>query len=212
MKVYLDTNVVMHSATEYRTQDIYFGGARVGGPLVRRGPIEIVQKPIARDPKLRRQIETLRDLAEKLKDLSAELVMDHENFFEIKRAGKFRKEYFYGSEIKFSERPPQFRTLMGAPRWMNLGPTENFFHNFLDGLQYKRFMQIANKVGAFQGTYKKYNQLADAYFLWCAELNKADYFLTLDFNLQKYVKNAPSLEYMPRVVTPIELWTVLQKS
>lgn len=211
MKVYLDTNVVRHSATAYRTQDIYFGGAKVGEPLLRRGSIEIIQKPIARDPNLRQQIEVLRDLAVRLKELGAELVMDRENFVEIRRAGKFRKEYFYGSEIKFSDRSPQFRTLMSAPRWMNSSPT-NFFHNFLDGLQHKRFVQIAKQVGAFQGTYKNYNQLADAYFLWCAELNNADYFLTLDFNLQKYVHKAPALEYIPRVVTPIELWSVLQKS
>jgi hypothetical protein len=212
MKIFLDTNVVMHSATEYRTQDIYFGGARAGEPLVRRGPIEIIKKRKARDPKLRQQIEALRDLAGKLQELGAELVMDYENFIEIKIAGRFRKEYFYGSEIKPSERAPQFRTLIAAPRWMNSGPTENFFHNFLDGLKQKRFLQIAKQVGAFQGTYKKYNQLADAYFLWCAELNMVDYFLTLDFNLQKYIHKAPRLEYMPQVVTPIELLNVLQEA
>ncbi|WP_020680832.1 hypothetical protein [Marinobacterium rhizophilum] len=212
MKIYLDTNVVMHSATEYRTQDIYFGGARAGEPLIRRGEIEVIKKRKARDPKLRQQIEALPELAGKLKDLGVEPVMDYENFIEIRRAGRFRKEYFYGSEIKASDRAPQFRTLVGGSRWMNSDPTENLFHNFLDGLKNKRFIQIAKQVGAFQGTYKKYNQLADAYFLWCAELNKVDYFLTLDFNLQKYIHKASRLEYIPQVITPTELLNVLQKS
>jgi len=210
MKVFLDSNIVQHSATTYRTMDIYFGGAKPGEPLVREGPIQTVQKQPAKDERLRKEISCLAKLSKKLESIGATLIMDFENFSEINRAGRFRGDYFYGSKIDYAERPPEFNTILGMPSWLNPGPTSNHFHNFLHSLKHPRFVELAKYSGALQNKKENYNQLADAYFLWCAEINHVNYFLTLDLKLHRSINGAKSLKYTPKVVCATELLSELE--
>ncbi|WP_346839240.1 hypothetical protein [Microbulbifer sp. SAOS-129_SWC] len=131
--------------------------------------------------------------------------MDRQTDMEIKKSGRFRSDYFYGSEIEFSDPPPVRYFLTIRPSWMNTGPTKNHFHNFLSELKHPRFLELAKYAGALQGGRKKYNQLADAYWLWCAESNKCDVFLTLDTKLINSLSTAKRLEFTPDVVKPSEL-------
>lgn len=205
MKIYVDSNIVRHAATKYRTMDIYFGGAKPGQALVRYGPIEVLKKKPADDKRLRKEIKLLKRLSKKIKKVGSSLVMDRQTFLEIKRAGRFRSDYFFGSEIEFSNPPPVQYYLSFVPSWMNTGPTDNQFHNFLSTLKHPRFMELAKYAGALQGKRKKYNQLADAYWLWCAESNQCNYFLTLDTKLINSFSTAKRLTFMPILVTPSEL-------
>ncbi|MEW5056533.1 MAG: hypothetical protein AB1Y25_02825 [Cycloclasticus sp.] len=212
MKIFLDSNIVQHAATTYRSQDIHFGGAKPGEPIIRKGPIETFQKQPANSEKLRLEIDCLPEISTKLKNIGANLIMDHENFSEVRKAGRFRKEYFYGSDIKYAKRPPEFNTILGLPSHLNPGPTDNHFHNFLHQLKNPRFLELAKYAGALQGTKANYNQLADAYFLWCAEINHVDYFLTLDLKLSRLMGKARNLIYEPQVVTATELLGKLQNA
>tara|TARA_R110002072_G_scaffold302655_1_gene487099 strand:+ start:191 stop:829 length:639 start_codon:yes stop_codon:yes gene_type:complete len=205
MKVFLDSNIVQHAATTYRTMGIYFGGAKTGEPMIRKGPIQTVRKPPARDAKLRAEIDCLPELSSKLQSIGAKLIMDFNNLSEVKRAGKFRREYFHGSHIEYAKRPPEFHASFGGVSWLNPGPTENHFHNFLHRLKNPRFLELAKYAGALQGPKNNYNQLADAYFLWCAEINDANYFLTLDLKLGRCMLQAKSLVYIPKVVSATRL-------
>lgn len=212
IKVFLDSNIVQHAATTYRTADIFYGGAKPGEPLIRHGPIETIHKPLAKSEELQQEIEKLPKLSSIFRSIKANLIMDHNNFSEIKKAGRFRKEYFYGADITYANRPPEFNTLFACPGWFNFGPTENQFHNFLHRLENPRFLELAKYAGALQGKKDNYNQLADAYFLWCAEENNVDYFLTLDFKLKRSIENARRLSYTPKVVTASQLLEELKKT
>ena len=193
--------------------DIYFDGAKPDEPLVREGPIQTVHKKPAADKKLKEEIDCLKELASKLKALGATLIMDFDNIYsEVRRAGRFRKEYFYGSDIKYVERPPEFNTLLGALDWLNPGPTDKQFHNFLHRLKNPRFLELAKFAGALQGKEANYNQLADAYFLWCAETNDADYFPTLDSKLERSINQAKSLVYKSRVLSATKLLAELENA
>ena len=212
MKVFLDSNIIQHSATTYRTMDIHFGGAKSGEPLIREGPIQTIHKKPAKDKKLKEEINCLKELASKLKDLGASLIMDFDNIYsEVRRAGRYREEYFYGSDIQYAERPPEFNTLLAGPSWLNTGPTDKPFHNFLHRLMHPRFLELAKFSGALQGKKDNYNQLADAYFLWCAEINDADYFLTLDSKLERSINQAKSLVYRPKVLSATKLLSELKE-
>lgn len=211
MKVFLDSNIFQHSATTYRTSVIYFGGAKPGESLVRRGPIKTIHKKPAQGEELRKEIECLPKLAAKLKQIEATLITDFENIYsEVHKVGF--SELFYGSHIRYANRPPAFETSWGVPSWLSSGPTKNRFHNFLHRLKNPRFLELARYAGGLQGTCYNYNQLADAYFLWCAEVNCADYFLTLDFRLRRSVSKAKGLVYNPKIVTATELLTELNNS
>ncbi|UHQ18815.1 hypothetical protein LVB87_11545 [Lysobacter sp. KIS68-7] len=210
MKVFIDSNIIRHAATRYRTQTIQFGQLEPGDPLVKRGPIQLHSKKPHDHPGLRSEIRRLRELSAQLKVKNATLLMDQETLGEVKMAGGFRGEYFYRSNIIVSDPPLKYDRIIGLPRHLNPGPTENHFHNFLSRLEHPRFIQLAKATGGLQGTTSKhYNQLADAFFLWCAEHNEADYFLTLDSKLKRCVGHSGNLGFLPAVVLPTELLSVL---
>ncbi|ATG88685.1 hypothetical protein [Methylomonas koyamae] len=213
MKVFLDSNIIQHAATTYRTMDIHFGGAKSGEPLVRTGPVTTITKKPANSKNLRDEIECLPELSIKLKEIGATLITDFENIYsEVRKAGRFRKEYFFGSDVSYAEPPPEFNTIFGMPSWLNPGHTDKHFHNFLHNLKNSRFLELAKYAGALQGKEPNYNQLADAYFLWCAEVNRADYFLTLDSRLERSINQAKSLVFEPRVISASKLLSEIKNA
>lgn len=212
MRVFVDSNIIRHAATRYRTQTIQFGRLDPGDPLVKRGPIQFHSKKPASGLRLRSEIGKLRELSAHLKVTGATLLMDQETLGEVKRAGGFRSEYFHRSNIVVSEPPLKYARIIGLAPHLNFGPTENHFHNFLSNLEHPRFLQLAKATGGMQGESKNYNQLADAFFLWCAESNDADYFLTLDFKLKNCITHAANLAFSPSVLLPSQLLSVLLKA
>jgi hypothetical protein len=66
-------------------------------------------------------------------------------------------------------------------------------------------------TGAYQGGGKwNRNQLLDAFHLWCAEYNKSDYFLTLDFKLIRILGQNRKTRLPVRAVRPSELLAALE--
>jgi hypothetical protein len=62
-------------------------------------------------------------------------------------------------------------------------------YKFLCSLTDKRFLELQKITGAYQGERAiQRNQLLDAFHLWCAEYNKCDFFLSLDFKLANHTK------------------------
>jgi predicted nucleic acid-binding protein len=62
-------------------------------------------------------------------------------------------------------------------------------------------------TGAYQGSGKlNRNQLLDAFHIWCAEFNKCDYFLTLDFKLLNVVRKQKR-HSLVEIIKPSELVT-----
>ena len=73
-------------------------------------------------------------------------------------------------------------------------------------IKHPRFTELAKMTGAYQGASKplNLNQALDAYHIWCAESAEIDYFLTMDYKLQKVVGRS-KFEPSVKVVTPDQL-------
>ncbi|OGP41631.1 MAG: hypothetical protein A2090_06470 [Deltaproteobacteria bacterium GWD2_42_10] len=81
--------------------------------------------------------------------------------------------------------------------------------NFLSSIKNKRFLELQKMTGAYQGAKKlNRNQLLDAFHIWCAEHNKCDYFLTLDFKLVNVIRRQKGAT-LSELVTPSELMNKL---
>jgi hypothetical protein len=77
---------------------------------------------------------------------------------------------------------------------------------FLSGIKNKRFIELQKMTGAYQGKHEiNRSQLLDAFHIWCAEHNKCDFFLTLDFKLLKVIRKNMKTEPIVHVVRPSEL-------
>lgn len=74
--------------------------------------------------------------------------------------------------------------------------------DFLCGIRHPRFIDLTKMTGAYQGTQKplNLNQALDAYHIWCAECAGMNYFLTMDYKLQKVVEKS-------KVETPVVIRT-----
>lgn len=212
MKIFVDSNIVRHSATAYRTMDITFGGGSPGMPLIRYGNVETIIKKESLDTDLRSEIKILEKLSLKIKEAGAILIMDRNTLSEVSESGKFRSEYFFSSKIVISEPPPEPYYPIFIQDRMNQGPTKNQFLNFLITIKHPRFLELAKYSGAIGAKRKRFRQLADAYWLWCAETNNANYFLTLDSKLINGLSTAKRLMYDPILIKPSRLLDVLKNS
>jgi predicted nucleic acid-binding protein len=78
--------------------------------------------------------------------------------------------------------------------------------DFLKNIDNQRFLDIQKVVGAYQGKREiNENQLLDAWHLWCAEYNKCDYFLTMDYKLKRIIDNSRNFFIDVKVITPQKL-------
>jgi hypothetical protein len=77
--------------------------------------------------------------------------------------------------------------------------------DFLMAIEHPRFQELQRIAGAYQGPGQlNRNQLLDAFHLWCAEHAECDYFLSLDFKLQRMVSRSPR-KPLCTLVRPSEL-------
>lgn len=87
----------------------------------------------------------------------------------------------------------------GAGNW------EDDQYDFLRSLDHERFVKLQKIAGAYQGRRPvNRNRLLDAFHLWCAEHNGADYFLSLDLKLARLIERSKSKPTVP-VVRPSQL-------
>lgn len=210
-KVYIDTNVFKFAATQLprlvpRRQSLNWGGQVheiVFHDLVALNPNENIK-----NPDLKAEAELLPRLADLAKYNQVEYLIQTETLFESwglpnmdSSTGKF-----YGAPYKAVDAPITYgRVMIGGLE----DPGEMQFE-FLKGIRAERFLELQRITGAYQGEGKlNRNQLLDAFHLWCAEHNKCDYFLTLDFKLIRVLGQNQKKQLPVRAVRPSELLVAL---
>lgn len=211
-RVYIDTNVFKFAATQLprmvprrQRQTLDWGGRIhevVVHDLADRNPNGGIS-----NPELKSEAELLPKLAELGKARNIEYIIQSETLFETwglpnmdSSAGKF-----YGSPYKTVCAPFTYgRVIVG-----DVDPTEMQL-DFLRSIKDNRFLELQRMTGAYQGEGKvNRNQLLDAFHLWCAEHNRCDYFLTLDFKLIKVLQKNRKRKCLVKVVRPSELLAVI---
>jgi hypothetical protein len=94
-----------------------------------------------------------------------------------------------------------------------LGSADELALSFLKDIADERFKNFQKVTGAYQGKGRyNLNQLRDAFLLWCAEHNGADYLLTLDFKLINMVKRDKKHNITFAPVLPSELLDIISPS
>ena len=213
MLVFLDTSTIKHAATTFRSVEIIFGQTRpwhLHSGSFRFTPITHHKAP-AKGERLKRDIELLPELANAITTKGVDLITDDEVFYELfsqKRIG-FRRDFFYGMPIKMGRPPIEYSRPLVHSRTLGNRQTNNSQINFLLSIDHPRFLAIQKATGAYQGNSIAQNELKDAFFLWCAEHNGADYFLTLDYDLARCVERCKTVKIRPKVVSPSELLGIL---
>jgi len=111
---------------------------------------------------------------------------------------------FYGVLREVVPAPIQYGRIL-------YGGNEDWFdgqYKFIWSIKDDRFLQLQRITGAhpLKGQSKPVhrNQVLDAFHLWCAEHNAADFFLSLDFKLARVIEKS-KIKPMVRVVRPSEL-------
>ena len=205
-KVYVETTVLKASATRLRRlrqrkQIINWGGKiheTVVHDIVYVNPNESIK-----NAEMKAEVELLPTLADAGKRGEVQYVIQMETLFESLGIPKMDSETgrFYGAPCKEVEAPIEYsRVLVG----FDLDAKEMQF-NFLSSISNKRFLELQKMTGAYQGPGKlNRNQLLDAFHIWCAEHNKCDYFLTLDFKLVNMLR-MQKRNILSEVVKPSEL-------
>jgi hypothetical protein len=203
-KVFLDTNVYKFSATKLlraqpREVTIIWGGKEQH--LSVYDPITInPNEKLAADSEIKAEVELLPQVA---KLAAAGLVLFQisiETKVELSGLPNLDSDtgHFYGAKTEIVGAPVQYgRVLYGGGEDYNQAQ-----YKFLCSLNDKRFRELQKITGAYQG--KKgvqRNQLLDAFHLWCAEHNKCDFFLSLDFTLARHTKGRVPIS----IVRPSEL-------
>lgn len=110
---------------------------------------------------------------------------------------------FFGCTINDVADPvaPQSRIIAGG-----LKKPREYVLDFLCGIKHPRYVELTKMTGAFQGKDKplNLNQARDAYHIWCAECANMNYFLTMDYKLQKVV-GAAKIKTSVTIKTPAQL-------
>jgi hypothetical protein len=83
--------------------------------------------------------------------------------------------------------------------------------NFLRDISHPRFLELQKVTGGYQGKEGySWNQMLDAYAVWCAEHNQCNYFLTLDFRLVRIWKTARVGASTIKLMIPSQLLAALE--
>jgi len=208
--VFLDTNVLKFAATalpRLRPRKRVIDWGHTKSEMIIHDFIYSNPNHRIKDSRHRREADLLEDVAECVKHGAIKAVMQVEAEFESwglpNMLGGGR---FYGAEIDFVEAPIKYeRILLGA----GLDP-DRLRMSFLTGIDHPRFLQLQKITGAFQGDGRYcQNQLLDAFHVWCAEHNKCDYFLTLDYCLIRVVTAHKHHPPSTKLVCPSELLKAL---
>jgi hypothetical protein len=160
------------------------------------------------NPDLRSEAELLPNVAALAKSGLVIFAISIETQIELSEIPDLDSEtgYFYGAPREIVEPPVKYsRILYGGIEH----PVEAQLR-FLSSLKDRRFLELQRITGAYQGQGKiNRNQLLDAFHLWCAEHNRCDFLLSLDFKLARMIERAKS-KPLVRVVRPSQLLQAVQ--
>lgn len=116
---------------------------------------------------------------------------------------------FYGAPISKITGPAETNRVVSGP-----DGAEAYTRLFMESKTDLRFLELQKVTGAYQGKEKprNFNQMLDAFFLWCAEYEKCDYFLTLDFRLIRMVISSPKAPKGVKMAKPSEILKAIEQS
>jgi len=206
MLLYIDTNILKFSATNLRRlfpkeQILNWGQKTSVHKYYELGYLDPNEG--IRDPELRREADLLKKVAERVKSGVFQAVTHSETLLESWGIPNMDSEggRFYGAPVGHCVCPLTYeRIIIGGHR----SPEEMQF-SFLAGIKDKRFLEIQRVVGAYQGPGQiHFNQLLDAFAIWCAEYARCDAFLSLDFKLARAVKADRKKRIKLPIVRPSE--------
>ena len=203
--VFLDTNVFKFSATALRR---YVGRRQTTqwGPLKVDSVVYAEQLLNPNDKIQNPQLKAEADLLPAI----AKLGLQRRAHFVISDEAKYEQwglpgldsvtGLFFGASVGMVDAPITYARVMGG---LGIdGRLEQL--RFLSEIPDKRFLALQKAAGAYQGKESRNrNQLLDAFHLWCAEHNRCEFFLTLDFKLKR-VLTASRAQLHVQVVTPSE--------
>lgn len=210
-KILIDTNVLKFAATQKlrivpvnkKTRNWY--GKVTGFQVSRITTVNPNEK--IRQKELRKEADLLAQIAELAKDGKIELLLHLESTFESMGLPEMNSQSgkLYRAPMTNADSPVPFGRTISSP---HSTPSENA-KDFLQNINDPRFKTIQKITGAYQGgTNYNLNQLRDAFYIWCAEHNKCDYLLTLDFKLTKMVSKCKHRTNV-QVLKPSELLNAL---
>lgn len=206
-RVYLDTSVLKDSIDRIEgwtpvEETVNWGGrarsVTVHKPAVAR-PIENIE-----NEELKSEARLLRRIAELAQEGRIELLVQNETMIELwglPRTG-VGNTLFFGARITEVKAPFEY----GRVVFSAFKDAEKQQYEFLSRITSERFVELQKACGAYQGSKPPSpNQLRDAFHVWCAEGADAQFFLTCDFSLGRYVQRQK--QYIPkvRVVKPSQL-------
>lgn len=216
MLVFVDSNVFKHAAVALPR---FFPRVR----RLRRGCelIEVVVhdlcevNPLDRLPKQSAELQSEASLLPRIADLAKSNSLRLTTHIEVKFELMGMPNLDSNTGILFGAPVEALKGFSSNGRIV-MSPCHDFYElrdQYLSGISDQRYKELCGVVtggGGAKGR-KRSNQLADAFFLWCAERAKCAYFLTLDFILIKQIRAAKSLQLRMLVVKPSELLLELAK-
>jgi len=204
--VYLDANVYKFAATRLlrvfpREQTVTWGNRTVTTTVDDFGYLNPNERILNTD--LKAEAGLLQKVANMAKSGRLILMVQSETQLETWGLPNMDSEDgpMYGAPVVDGDAPIHYaRIVAGGGE-----SADDYQLDFLRSLRDSRFLELQRATGAYQGAGRlNSNQLLDAFHLWCAEHNHCDYFLTLDFKLQRVLKRS-SMELSVSVVRPSEL-------
>lgn len=187
VQAYLDTTALKFAANAIagfapRPVTITWGGKRFD--TVVHDPVVISPNDSLENERLKVEANLLPEVAELGKVGAITFGIQAETEIESWGLSRMNSETgrFFGAKVERLRAPIEYgREVIGAGIDC---VTEQY--DFLTSIRDKRYLQIQRMTGAYQGKNPvNRNQLLDAWHLWCAEASDCEYFLTLDFKLEK---------------------------
>lgn len=213
-KVYIDTNVLKFSASRLPRlkprQTIINWGGQTHNVTV-HDLIDINPNDTITNPELRNETHLLPELAELGKSGKVQYAIQMETLLESWGIPNMDTSTgrFYGAPCELVEAPIKY----GRVVFSGFGNPQNTQFEFLCSIRSPRFLELQKMTGAYQGEgMTNRNQLLDAFHLWCAEHNKCDYFLTLDFKLIKVLERNQKKTLQVAPIRPSELLRIILES
>jgi len=213
LNVFLDTNVLKFSIEKItrlvpRNQTLTLNGKDIVTKVYRITDIPVHEK-VRNQKELYNEIKLLATVAELAKQQKINICTHFETIVELlglPNTWGRKKGYFDGIEIKKIKAPIEYSRILGRIDM----PAKETQIEFLKGIEDGRFKELQIATGAYQGE-KGINikQMLDAFHIWCAEHNKCDYFLTLDFSLIKHMKIQKRCKPDVELIIPSELIKII---
>jgi hypothetical protein len=207
-KCFLDTCVIKFGITSVtrfvpRNNNILWNGKIVKSRCCKIADVSLYDK--IKDKNLLAEIKLLPKVADLVKEGRIEFCTHAENTVELlylpKTWGR-TKTCFEGIKIDKVSSPVSYERSLGS---LYITPKEAQFQ-FLQSIKDERFQLLQRKAGAYQGK-NGFNrkQLLDAFYIWSAECNNCDFYLTLDFKLINYFQNQAEGIVKTKILRPSEL-------